>query len=81
MIKVWSYPKLIAVAGLSALGVLACKFALRAITPTTPVIKGDELEDTVLWFIMLVIVFALYRSNIVRANAISEIQNKEDLAE
>jgi len=77
MNKVWSYPKLTAVAAISAIGLLLCKFVLRSVTPSTPIIKGDELEDTVLWFIMLVVVFALYRSNIIRSNAISEIRRED----
>ena len=76
MYKLWSYPKIVVVAVLLAIGLLVAKLLLRSMTGST-FFRGDEVEDTVLWFILLVVTFTLQRSWKARGNAKSEIEDEQ----
>ena len=74
MNKLWSYPKIVLVSALLAIGLLASKLLLRLVTRPEAIIRGDEFEDTILWFALCVVVFAIQRSSLARANAMTEIR-------
>ena len=71
MNKSWSYPKIIGVSLLVAIGMLLLKFLLRSITGST-FIRGDEFQDTLIWFAGLVVILTLQRGALIRREAIAE---------
>ena len=72
-----SYPQLIVTAALVAIGMLIAKLLLRSVTGST-FLRGDELQDTTIWFVGLVVVFLLLRSSQVRNHTVAEINRTDD---
>ena len=72
-----SYPQLIVTAALVAIGMLVAKLLLRSVTGST-FLRGDELQDTTIWFVGLVVVFLLLRSSQVRNHTVAEINRTDD---
>ena len=77
MNELWSYPKIILVAALLAVGLLATKLLLRLVTRPEAIFRGDEFEDTLIWFVLFVVLFALSRSALARAIAMAEIHGND----
>ena len=55
---------MICVAAVVALSMLGAKFLLRLFTRPEAIVRGDEVQDTVLWFVMIAVVLVLGRSAI-----------------
>ena len=76
--KTWSYPTIVGVAAVVALAMLGGKFLIRIFTRSEAIVRGDEVQDTALWFVMIVVVLLLGRSALIRNNAIAEIHGNDD---
>ena len=76
--KTWSYPTIVGVAAVVALAMLGGKFLIRIFTRPEAIVRGDEVQDTALWFVMIVVVLLLGRSALIRNNAIAEIHGNDD---
>ena len=69
---------MICVAAVVALAMLGAKFLLRLFTRPEAIVRGDEVQDTALWFVMIAVVLVLGRSAIVRNNATAEIHGNDE---
>ena len=59
--RIRSWPEIVAIAFALSIGLLLTKFLFRPILFGSPVIKGDEVEDTILWFAFMIIALVLER--------------------
>ena len=78
MRRVKSWAEIVGIAFVYALGLLLLKFLVRPLLFGSPAIKGDEVEDSVLWFVLVIVVLALERAAAKPWNVKQQINQDRD---